>query len=121
MNTTEERLVEAAQDRDAGIAQVENAADPRIILAIDEAIEAAIASGRRFSANDIRDQFPTAEHLIGARFNSYANKQDENGNRLMVRVGYTPSTKRSTHHHEIKVWLGWDAYQALHRAASAAS
>lgn len=39
----------------------------------------------------------------------------------MVRVGYTPSTLRSTRHHEIKVWLGWDAHQAINRAAAAAS
>lgn len=111
--TKKQRLAEAAAARDEGMAQVESAADPRVILAIDAAIEAAIASGRRFSANDIRDKFPVSdEHLVGARMRSFAYRRVD-GDPLMVPVGRTPSTLKSTHHHEIKVWLGWDAYQAL--------
>ena len=113
------RLEQAAADRDAGMALTEQAADPRVILQIDAAIEKAISSGRRFSANDIRDALPVAnEHLVGARMRSYAGRRAE-GHPLMVRVGYTPSTLRSTHHHEIKVWLGWDAAQTLNRASRA--
>lgn len=116
----QERIAAAAAARDEGIAQVENAADPRVILAIDAAIQKAIDSGRRFSANDIRDQFPVSdEHLIGARFRSHVQKRVD-GHPLMVCVGRTVSTLKSTRSHEIKVWLGWDAHQAL-RAASAAS
>jgi len=103
--------------RDEGIAKVEAGADPRIILMIDAKIEAAIASGRRFSANTIRDQFPVSDHhLIGARMRGYASRKVD-GHPLMVRVGYEPSTLTSTHSHEIKVWLGWDAHQSLTRTA----
>lgn len=110
-----ERIAEAAAERDDGMAKAEAAADPRVILMIDAAIQAAIDGGRRFSANDIRDQFPVAdEHLVGDRFNHFANRRQD-GHRLIVKVGTTPSSLKSTHHHEIKVWLGWDAWQALHR------
>ena len=108
-----ERLHEAAAARDAGIEQVETAADPRVILAIDAHIQAAIDSGRRWSANDIRDLLPVAdEHLVGARVRSFAGRRVA-GHPVMVRVGYTASTLRSTHHHPIAVWLGWDAHRAL--------
>lgn len=116
-----ERIRDADADRDEGIAQVENGSDPRVMLAIDAAIQAAIDSGRRFSANDIRDQFPVAdEHLAGARFRAWTLKRVD-GHPLMVRVGWTTSTLKSTRSHEIKVWLGYDAHQAVNRAASAAS
>jgi hypothetical protein len=109
----EQRLVEAAAARDEGMAKVENAADPRVILAIDAVIQEAIDSGRRFSANTIRDKFPVSdEHLIGARIRSFAGRRVD-GHRVMVEVGRTPSTLASTHHHEIRVWLGWDAHRAL--------
>jgi hypothetical protein len=110
-----QRIAEAAAERDAGMAKAEATADPRVILAIDAAIQRAIDSGRRFSANDIRDQFPVSnEGLVGDRFNSFVKRRVE-GRRLMVAVGRTTSTLKSTHHHEIKVWLGYDAWQALHR------
>jgi hypothetical protein len=110
-------IAEAEQARDAGIAQAEHAADPRVIVAIDDVIERAIASGRRFSANDIREKFPTAEQLIGARIRSYATRRVD-GRPLMKKVGTVPSTLKSTHAHEIKVWLGFDAWQALNRTTS---
>ncbi|WP_325598655.1 hypothetical protein [Nocardioides sp.] len=117
----EERIRDAAAARDEGIAQVENGSDPRVILAIDAAIQAAIESGRRFSANDIRDQFPVSdEHLVGARFRAHAQKRVDS-QPLMVCVGRTTSTLKSTRHHEIKVWLGWDAHRAVNRVASATS
>lgn len=105
------RLAEAAQARDDGMAQAVAAADPRVLLAIDAAIEAANDSGRRWSANTIRDQFPVAdEHLVGARVRAYAARRPE----VQYAVGREPSTLRSTHHHEIKVWLGAAAYRALY-------
>lgn len=106
-----ERLAEARAARDEGIANVVHAADPRVILAIDEAIQQAIDSGRRFSANTIRDKFPVAdEHLVGARFRAHVQRRVD-GRPLMVCVGRTVSSLPSTRSHEIKVWLGWDAYQ----------
>lgn len=117
----EERKREAGVARDEGIAQVEQAADPRVIIMIDNEIQKAIDSGRRFSANDIRDRFPVSdEHLVGARIRSFSGRRTD-GHPVMVRVGTTPSSLKSTHLHEIKVWLGWDAHQAVNRVASATS
>lgn len=116
-----DRLRDAAADRDEGIAHVEQGSDPRVILDIDAKIQSAIDSGRRFSANDIRDQFPVAdEHLVGARFRAHAQKRVD-GKPLMVCVGRTTSTLKSTRSHEIKVWLGYDAHQAVNRVAPATS
>jgi hypothetical protein len=115
------RLADAKAARDEGMATAEHAADPRIILAIDAAIEKAIASGRRFSANSIREDLPVSHAgLVGARMNSYANRKVD-GHPLMKRVGEAPSTLESTHYHPVRVWLGWDAYQALNPNATAAT
>lgn len=113
-----ERLAEAQQRRDEGMRQAEDHADPRIQAGIDLAIEKAIESGRRFSANTIRDQTAASgQGLVGARFNSYVNRRVD-GHPLMVHVGWTTSDLPSTHNHQIKVWLGWDAHQSLHRATA---
>lgn len=101
-----ERLEAAATARDEGMARVEQAADPRVQLAIDAAIERAIATRRPFSANDIRDEFPVSdEHLVGARVRAYSTKRID-GQPVMKAVGYTPSTLVSTHKHPIRVWVG---------------
>lgn len=106
------RVAEAGALRDEGVAQVENGADPRVILSIDAKIQQAIDAGRRFSANDIRDEFPVSdEHLVGARFISFAGRRVD-GHPLMKRVDFEPSSLGSTHKHPIAVWLGWDAYLA---------
>jgi hypothetical protein len=116
----QQRVADARAARDEGMDQVAHNADPRVVLTIDAAIERAIASGRRFSANTIRDQFPTShENLVGARFGSYRSRRVD-GHPLMVRVGSEPSTLKTTKGHDIKVWLGWDAYQAL-RSSTATS
>ena len=59
-----------------GMTRAVNAADPRVMLAID-AIERAIASGESVNGNDIRDQLATTQSkgLVGARVNSYANRK----------------------------------------------
>ena len=90
--------------RDEGMAAAENAADPRIILAIDAAIDRANASGRPWSANDIRDEMPTTESkgLVGARVRAAAARRPAQ----MVRVGYVPSDLPSTHSHPVSVWVG---------------
>lgn len=102
--------------RDEGMALVEQAADPRVIAAIDVAIERAIASGEPFSANDIRDLFPVCDqHLVGARVRSYACRKvqrvDGSTGPLVVKVGLVQSSLVSTHAHEIKVWQRTDAVQ----------
>ena len=87
-----------------GMTRAVNAADPRVVVTIDAAIERAIASGEPFSANDIRDQFATTQSkgLVGARVNSYANRKSSG----MVKVGSVPSNLDSTHGKEIAVWRG---------------
>lgn len=106
-----ERLEHAAAARDEGMAKVEHAADPRVLLTIDAVIERAIATRRPFSANDIRDQLPVAdEHLVGARIRAYGMKRVD-GEPVMKAVGYTPSTLLSTHKHPIRVWVGTNASQ----------
>lgn len=105
---------EGAVLRDQGMELATCAADSRVVAIIDEKIHAAIDSGRRFSANTIRDSLPTvtSQGLVGGRIRSYATKRVD-GNPVMKRVGYEPSTLASTHGHPIAVWLGWEAYQAL--------
>lgn len=99
----------AAAARDEGMARVEAGSDPRVILAIDAAIERAIQSGRRFSANDIRNEFPVShQNLCGARVHAYAIRRTD-GHPLMVAVAREPSNLKSTKTAEIKVWLGYDA------------
>ena len=89
---------------EAGMRQAENAADPRVILAIDAAIDRANASGEPWSANDIRDQFPTTQSkgLVGGRVRAAAQRRPVE----MEAVGRVPSNLDSTHGHEIKVWRG---------------
>ncbi|MCB9377116.1 MAG: hypothetical protein H6515_14775 [Microthrixaceae bacterium] len=118
---TAHRVAAGEAARDDGMARVEAGSDPRVILAIDAVIERAISSGRRFSANTIRDQLPVSDsHLVGARVHSYALRRVD-GHPLMVCVGREPSTLLSTKSAEVKVWLGYDAHQTIHRAAHAAS
>ncbi|WP_278259446.1 hypothetical protein [Nocardioides convexus] len=40
---------------------------------------------------------------------------------MMVAVGRTPSSLKSTHAHEIKVWLGWEAHQTVNRRRTSAA
>lgn len=116
-----ERLAAGRQAKDEGMELATVHADPRIQAAIDVAIEKAIDSGRRFSANTIRDQTPgSGQGLVGARFNSYINRRID-GHPLMVHVGWTTSDLPSTHNHPIKVWLGYDAHQSLQRAHAGAT
>jgi hypothetical protein len=116
-----ERHTVAEQAKAEGMEQAQDHADPRVQAGIDLAIEKAIDSGRRFSANTIRDQTAqSGQGLVGARFNSYVNRRVD-GHPLMVHVGWTTSDLPSTHNHQIKVWLGYDAHQALQRARVGAS
>lgn len=105
MTTTTETLGLTAGEagRDAGMAQAEHAADPRVILLIDKAIAEANASGKRWSANTIRDQFAvTSQGLVGARVRAATQRRP----REMKHVDWIPSNLKSTRHHEIKVWVG---------------
>lgn len=93
------------QLRDEGMAQAENAADPRVIIAIDAAIERAIESGEPFTVNDIRAEFPTvtSQGLVGSRFQSYAQRRPA----LMEQTGRFPkSTLPSTRSARVAEWRG---------------
>lgn len=93
----------AATLRDQGIALTEQAADPRLILMVDDKIAELNASGRTWSANDLRDLLPVvAGPLVGARVRAAATRRPVE----MEAVGYTPSSLRSTHAHPIRVWRG---------------
>lgn len=95
---------EARAARDAAMAMAEDAAAAKEldVAAIDTAIAAYAATGDPFSANDLRHVLPEdlPSSLFGARFMA-ASKQ-----RLIRKAGYVPSTKESTHAHEIRIWIG---------------
>lgn len=108
MATTPERL------RDAGIAQRENAADPRLILAVDAVIERWAASGRRFSANEIRDEVPVkAADLVGGRLRAASMRRPAE----IAKVGEVKSTLLSTHAKPIAVWQNAEVVAAARAAA----
>jgi hypothetical protein len=107
MTTTPEAL------RDAGIATRENAADPRLILAVDAVIARWVESGRRFSANEIRDEVPTlAADLVGPRLRAASMRKPTE----IVKVGEVRSSLLSTHAKPIAVWQS-AAVVAAERAA----
>ncbi|WP_160050728.1 hypothetical protein [Nocardiopsis sp. FR4] len=68
---------------------------------IDQAIRFFAASGRRFSANDVRPLLPLVRRAaIGARFMAASRRG------VIRRVDSTPSTDPGTHAHRITVWEG---------------
>jgi hypothetical protein len=96
-------MTTATEARDAGMAEAENAADPRLILAIDAKIAELNASGMPWSANDARSSFPVVSSgLVGARVHAAALRKPVE----MVRVGMTRSTLVSTKRAWIAVWQG---------------
>ena len=109
---TQTPIFEAMIRRDHGMAQAENAADPRIILAIDAAIDRAIDSGQPFTVNDIRDQFPTVESqgLVGDRVRAASMRKPTR----MVQTGRFPkSTLPSTRCARVAEWVGAEYAQAV--------
>lgn len=100
-------VVDAIRDaiaaRDAGIARAEASEITNWNRAlIDQAIDAFAATGRPFSANDLRDLLPDVPGpLMGARFQHAAN------NRKVIRfTGYVTSTKKNTHAKPVGRWVG---------------
>lgn len=89
--------------RDAGMAQAENATDPRLMLMVDDVIARFAATGMPFSANDIRDALPVvAGPLVGARVKAASMRRPQE----IRPVGRTRSSLRSTHAKDITVWQG---------------
>lgn len=96
-------LAQATAARDAGMAEAENAADPRLILAIDAKIAELNATGEPWSCNDARSAFPVVSSgLVGARVHAAALRRPVE----MVRVGMVRSTLVSTKSAWIAQWRG---------------
>jgi hypothetical protein len=87
--------------RDAGMAAVEAASDAEDIAEIDIWIRSWNRQGFEWSANDLRDELPDVRQpLIGARVRAAAMRKE------MVRVGFVPSTLKSTHAAMVSLWKG---------------
>jgi hypothetical protein len=101
--STDTRLDEAARLRDEGMQQAEDHADPRLKIMIDNAIADANASGREWSANDIRDRLPVVcSGLVGARVKAASMRKPVE----MVAVGEVQSNLPTTKTKRITVWRG---------------
>jgi hypothetical protein len=100
------RISECIAARDEGIAQAEDADRSGWNKAlIDQAIDALARTGEPFSANDLRVLLPDdiPGPLFGARF------QHASRNRGVIQpLGLTSSSKKSTHAHPIRIWVGRD-------------
>jgi hypothetical protein len=101
--STDTRRAEAEQLRDEGMQQAEDHADPRRKIMVDDAIAAANASGRDWSANDIRDQLPVVcSGLVGARVRAAFMRRPVE----MIAVGEVRSNLPTTRTKRITVWRG---------------
>lgn len=90
---------QATDQRDAALERVEAHADDADRAAIDQVLEACIAAGRPFSANDARPYLDGVRPaLIGARFMAAARRG------LIVRTDWVTSTDPSTHARPIALW-----------------
>lgn len=94
-------IAKARAARDAGMAQAQEAdRDGWDTKVIDQAIAALVATGQRFSANDLRQLLPDVRQpLIGKRVRAAATRGETR------RVDYVPSSLESTHGHPIAVWV----------------
>lgn len=92
---------EGARLRDAGMATATQAAGDDV-AAIDLLIARAAATGRPFSANDLRAHLPDGIRTaaVGARFAHWRRRG------LIRAVGYVPSTDPGTHAHPVRQWQG---------------
>jgi hypothetical protein len=96
------RLAEGRAERDRGMARAEaslHAAWDRAV--IDQAITVLAATGRAFSANDVRDRLPDVRPaLVGARFMHAARRG------LIERIGDELATHKAGHARRVSVWRG---------------
>lgn len=88
--------------RDTGVAAATQAAGDADVAAIDLLIARAAATGRPFSANDLRDHLPPGVRpaAVGARFAHWRRRG------LITAIGYVPSTDPGTHAHPVRQWQG---------------
>lgn len=105
MSTFLDHIHRAEAARDEALAAQLHHADPRLVLAVDAVIERWAKSGRRFSANEIRDEVPTAAvGLVGGRLRAASMRKPAE----IVAVGEVKSSLLSTHAKPIKCWLRAD-------------
>jgi hypothetical protein len=89
-----------------GMAAAENAADMRVVAIIDAEIDRLNATGREWSANDLRESLPTCSPgLVGARINAARLRRP----REMRPTGWVASTLPSTHGKPVTQWVGVDS------------
>ena len=92
----------AAARKSSGIAATTDAASADDKARIDAAIRRWAATGREFSANDLRSEFAgVSGPVVGGRFNAAAKRGliRDTGRRV-------PSTLASTNGHEVRLWVG---------------
>lgn len=97
------RIADCIAARDEGMRQAEEADRSGWNAAlIDQAIDVFAATGRPFSANDVRVVLPDdlPGPLFGARFSAASTQK-----RIRF-VGYVRSTKKNTHGKPVGLWRG---------------
>jgi hypothetical protein len=98
------RIVDCIAARDEGMRQAEDSDRSGWNKAlIDQAIDVLAGTGEPFSANDLRVLLPDdlPGPLFGARF------QHASRNRGVIQpLSLTASSKKNTHAHPIRVWVG---------------
>lgn len=100
---TDARVSAAVEAGEDGMQQATDAADPRLVLAVDAKIAEFNATGKPWSANDIRDALPvTHGPVVGARVKAASMRSP----REMVAVGRERSTLLSTHGAFVCKWQG---------------
>lgn len=88
--------------RDDGIARVTTHADEADRDDVEEAIDRLAATGRPFTADDVRELIPPVDqpNLIGACFRAASTRGE------IVKLGYRQSAAPSRHANPNTVWRG---------------
>lgn len=101
--TADTRIAEARTARDEGMDAATNAADMRLVLAVDKVIAELNATGMPWSANDARAAMPVVSPgLIGARVKAATMRRPLE----MTRVGWVTSDLVSTKAKPIGLYVG---------------
>lgn len=98
------KIADCIAARDEGMRQAEESDRSGWNKAlIDQAIDVLAGTGEPFSANDLRVLLPDdlPGPLFGARFQHAARNR-----RVIQSLTWTSSSKKNTHAHPIRVWIG---------------
>tara|TARA_R100000655_G_scaffold92848_1_gene134035 strand:+ start:4967 stop:5287 length:321 start_codon:yes stop_codon:yes gene_type:complete len=99
-------MTRATHLRDAALEAQTHAADPRMIAAVDIAIERLLESGKPWSADDVRPMIPTAAlPLVGGHVRSYLMRRHP---RVIDVVGEVQSTWPAAHGKRIGLYRAAD-------------